>query len=256
MRIPRRRHPPGYADGVAEAARDGSGVGIGSGSSGVVDLTMPLNEDTPVYPGDPAVRIEVTATFEDAGYFNTRIALGSHNGTHIDAEGHMIPGGRMLDAYPLDRFRGRGVLLDVRDGAQAAPDLDDSDLDDAAVDADCIVLLWTGLSDAYQDAGYYLRVPELPRGLVERLVERGVKMVGVDAGSIDDEPFPVHKALLAHGILIAENLVRLGRLAAAAPDGDVRGARFTVWALPLNLAVEASPARVVAEFCAGWEIEG
>jgi kynurenine formamidase len=201
---------------------------------------MRLGPDAPVYPGDPAVRIEVTATFDDSGYFNTRLVLGSHNGTHIDAEGHMIPGGRMLDAYPVERFRGRGVLLDVRDGSE--------EVDLAAVDGGCIVLLWTGLSDGRSESDYYDKVPELADGLVEALIARDVKMVGVDAGSIDAEPFAVHKALLGHGILIAENLVGLDAVAARADGGDADSAPFTVWALPLNVATEASPSRVVAVF--------
>ena len=197
----------------------------------IVDLSMPLNDDTPVYPGDPSVRIEVTSTFEETGFFNTRLTLGAHNGTHIDAEGHMIPGGRMLDEYPLDCFHGRGVLLDVRHGS---PEFDPRD---AAVDAECIVLLWTGISDARHESDYYSRVPDLTMDLVEHLIAAGVKMVGVDAGSIDAEPFEVHKALLSGGVLIAENLVGLSALASGP---------FTVWALPLSVGVEASPARVVA----------
>lgn len=202
----------------------------------VVDLTMRLNDGTPVYPGDPAVSIDVTATFEVDGYFNTRLSLGSHVGTHIDAEGHMIPGGRMLDSYPLDRFRGRGVILDVRDGA--VPDLPGAD-----IDGDCIVLLRTGLSDSQHEPDYYSRVPNLPMSLVDELITRGVKMVGIDAGSIDGAPFAIHKALLSNGVLIAENLVGLSTLA---PRADSENVEFTVWALPLNLETEASPARVIA----------
>jgi kynurenine formamidase len=198
---------------------------------------MRLNGDTPVYPGDPAVGVEPAAGFADAGYFTTRLSLGSHNGTHLDAEGHMIPGGRMLDAYPLEQFRGRGVLLDVRGGMEGAPEVGGADLDE-----DCIVLLRTGLSDVRHHLGYYAMTPQLPDGLVDLLVARGVKMVGVDAGSIDAEPFPVHRTLLAAGILVAENLVGLSALAYRTDE------RFNVWALPLNLEVEASPARVLAEF--------
>jgi len=214
----------------------------------VVDLTMRLNDSTPVYPGDPAVDIDVTATFEDAGYFNTRLSLGCHIGTHIDAEGHMIPGGRMLDSYPLDRFHGRGVLLDVRSGA-ATPDVLGAGIDDG-----CIVLLWTGLSNAQHEPDYYSRVPELPMGLVDGLIACGVKMVGVDAGSIDGGPFAIHKALLSQGILIAENLVGFSAIASRAGSkveevGQVAEVgEFTVWALPLNLETEASPARIVAAF--------
>ena len=92
---------------------------------------------------------------------------------------------------------------------------------------------------------YYARVPDLPVGLVELLIARGVTMVGVDAGSIDAEPFAVHKALLSHGILIAENLVGLSAIGAIGAIAR-RETEFTVWALPLNVATEASPARVIA----------
>ena len=77
----------------------------------VVDLSMRLSDDTPVYPGDPSVRIEVTSTFEEAGFFNTRLTLGAHNGTHIDAEGHMIPGGRMLNEIGRASCRERVCML-------------------------------------------------------------------------------------------------------------------------------------------------
>ena len=228
---------PGSCPGRPEAAPRYPDLVTSDSGRALVDLTMRLNGRTPVYPGDPAVAVEQTAGFEDAGYYNTRLTLGSHNGTHIDAEGHMIPGGRMLDAYPLDRFRGRGVLLDIRGGMAGAPELGGTDLD-----GDCIVLLWTGLSEVSHHLGYYAMTPQLPDGLVELLIERGVKMVGVDAGSIDAGPFAVHKALLAAGILIVENLVGLAALAYRTDE------RFTVWALPLNVEAEASPARVLAEF--------
>ena len=198
----------------------------------IIDLSMPLDDETPVYPGDPSVRIEVTSTFAEAGFFNTRLTLGAHNGTHIDAEGHMIPGGRMLNEYPLSCFHGRGVLIDLRGGAAAT----DTNVQ-ADINADSIVLLRTGISDARHEPDYYSRVPDLTMNLVERLIAAGVRMVGVDAGSIDAEPFAVHKALLSGGVLIAENLIGLSALA---------GRPFTVWALPLNVEVEASPARVVA----------
>lgn len=204
----------------------------------VIDLSMRLDDDTPVYPGDPAIRIEVTSTFEEAGFFNTRLTLGAHSGTHIDAAGHMIPGGRMLNKYPLSRFQGNGVLLDVRDGAGS---LDPTRM--GVLDSESIVLLWTGLSEARHEPDYYARIPDLTMDLVERLIAADVKMVGVDAGSIDAEPFEIHQALLSNGILIAENLVGLAELASHP--------LFTVWALPLNVDVEASPARVVA--CVGSE---
>jgi kynurenine formamidase len=134
------------------------------------------------------------------------------------------------------------VLLDVRSGA-ATPDVLNAWIDDG-----CIVLLWTGLSDDQRETDYYSRVPELPMDLVDGLIASGVKMVGVDAGSIDGEPFAIHKALLSQGVLIAENLVGLSAIASRA---ESELTEFTVWALPLHLETEASPARVIAAFDSG-----
>ena len=64
-------------------------------------------------------------------------------------------------------------------------------------------------------------------------------MVGMDTSSPDDPPFTVHKLLLAHDILIIENLANLSAL--------VGVPRFDVIALPMKIDAEAAPARVIAQ---------
>jgi hypothetical protein len=71
------------------------------------------------------------------------------------------------------------------------------------------------------------------------LVDAKVKMVGVDTCSVDNQDgFPIHKILLAGKVLIIENLTNLNQLT---------GKDFKVYALPLNLQIDGSPARVIAE---------
>jgi len=194
------------------------------------DLTMPLSAETPVYPGDPAVEIGVSAQFATAGCLDHVLRIGTHAGTHIDAPAHMIEGAPGLDAYGLERFLGRGRLIDITNGS--------ADL--STVQADDIVLLKTGFSDSCWRADYYDLVPDIGSDTAQRLVELGVKAVGIDAGSVDSEPFPIHKTLLAGDVLIIENLIGLERL--------VGVESFQVIALPLRLALEASPARVIATY--------
>ena len=78
------------------------------------------------------------------------------------------------------------------------------------------------------------------------LVERGVKLVGVDFATPDlavdrrAEGFdwPVHHILLSHGVLIAEHLTNLHALA---------GRRIEAMFLALNIeGADGAPARVVA----------
>lgn len=192
----------------------------------LVDLTMPLSPATPVFPGDPVVEVRAAADLERDGFLTHELRLGTHSGTHLDAPAHLSSSGRNLADVPLERFCGRGVLIDARNGlrpsAVAQADLRPGD----------VVLLWTGLSDDWQQPGYPERVPDLDLAAVRLLRDAGPSLVGVDAA-----PFPVHRLLLSADVLVLENLVGLARLT---------GSRFTVSALPLPVALDGAPARVVA----------
>src|SRR6185369_3662253 len=82
----------------------------------LLDLTVPLTEKTPVYPGDPVPKIEPAGILERDGYQDHVLHFGTHLGTHMDAPSHMVPDGKNLDAFPIERFSGRGVCISVREG--------------------------------------------------------------------------------------------------------------------------------------------
>ncbi len=197
-----------------------------------IDLTMPLNPSTPVYPGDPNVEVTVAAELSTDGYLDHLLKLGTHNGTHIDAPAHMVADGKLLPSYSVDRFVGSGKLVDVREGFTTQA------LEAADIQKDDIVLFYTGKSEHFDAPDYYTDYPSVTNEAAEFVVAKGAKMVGVDTGSVDHEPFQIHKQLLSNDILIIENLVNLDQLV---------NKRFTVFALPLNLAVEGSPARVITQ---------
>ena len=54
----------------------------------VIDLSVPVDDSTVVYPGDPAPRFEVFSTIEAQGFNLLAIHLGSQSGTHVDAPFH------------------------------------------------------------------------------------------------------------------------------------------------------------------------
>jgi kynurenine formamidase len=197
----------------------------------LIDLTMDLNAQTPVYPGDEHVSLETRATVEKEGFQDSILRVDTHNGTHIDAPGHMIVGGAMLDAFGPERFVARGVLVDGRDGFTMTA------IEQAGVRPGDIVVLWTGFSDDYQATDYYDKIPVIEPGVADYFIERRPSLVAVDAGSIDATPFEVHQALLKQNILLAENLVGLSQLA---------NVEFEIIALPLKLDVDGSPARIIA----------
>lgn len=197
----------------------------------VVDLSVSINEQTPIYPGDPDTKIAAAGKLAKDGYNDHYVSMGTHVGTHIDAPLHMIEDGASLDTILVEKFVGRGRLVEVKDNSFDS-------VKQADIQADDIVLFHTGMSDNYHDQAYFEEYPAMSEQVAKYLVDSKVKMVGVDACSVDNQDgFPIHKILLAGQVLIIENLTNLGAL----PGQD-----FTVYALPIKLQIDGAPARVVA----------
>ncbi|MBL8122146.1 cyclase family protein [Candidatus Saccharibacteria bacterium] len=197
----------------------------------IIDLSVSITEKTPVYPGDPPVKIETAGVLERDGYCDHVVTIGTHVGTHIDAPMHMLAGGKALADYPLERFVGRGVCIDVRSGFDS--------LYTATIQKDDILLLYHGYGEKYHRREYFQEYSALPPKAADLLIEKHVSMVGSDTCSPDNgADFPIHRQLLAADVLIIENLTNLGRLV---------GKSFNVFALPLALIQDAAPARVIAQ---------
>lgn len=197
-----------------------------------IDLSVKLDENTPIYPGNPAIEILTASRLAEDGFNDKKITLGNHIGTHIDAPAHMIESGKTLDTYPLETYIGNGIAIDVRNG------FDIHDIENAAISAKDIVLLYTGMSAKSYEPSYFNDSPEIPLDFAQELVKRGIKTIGMDMCSPDGEPFAIHKLFLSNDILIIENLTNLNQLI---------GKRFKIIALPLNMSIDGAPARVIAE---------
>lgn len=199
----------------------------------LVDLSVTLNEKTPVYPGDPPVRIEPAGVFEKNTYNDHFVSFATHVGTHIDAPFHMLANGKALDEMPLEQFIGRGVYIKVE-----GKTFDLEVVEQADIRAGDIVLFHTGLSEIYHKEKYFHDYPEIPEDIANYLIDKNIKMVGMDMCSPDHPPFKTHRILLGRSVLIIENLTNLDQIA---------GKEFTVYALPIKLQLDGAPARVIAE---------
>lgn len=195
----------------------------------IIDLSVPLNNKTPVYPGDTRIKILSEDSIAADGYLGHSVTLGTHNGTHIDAPAHMIEGAVTLGLIPVETFVGMGRLVE---GFSIEA------LETAGVGAGDIVLFYTGASQRFDEESYFTDYPAMSLEVADWLVTKGVKLVGMDTCSADNvEGFPVHKKLLGANIPIIETMTNL----------EVLGGRhFELFALPLKLDLDGSPARVIA----------
>jgi kynurenine formamidase len=205
----------------------------------VVDLTQPVRDGMPVFPGDPGVTVAAAAAVPP--WRVSALTLGSHAGTHVDAPAHFLPGGSTLDAFPPQRFVVEALVVRVAAG-------DDAELGpgvlaglDAAGLAGRAVFFHTGW-DRHFGEPRALHHPYLGEALCEALVGAGVGMVGTDALNVDataEATTHAHAVLLGAGVLVVENLTNLGGLASAGPH------RVVVAPLALQ-GTDGAPARVFA----------
>lgn len=198
----------------------------------MVDLTMPIDERTPTFPGDPEQEIEDASTVDEDGYAVKRLNFSSHFSTHIDAPAHMVRGGKTLDEYPTENFVGEAVAVDVRGQEEISLDPDHVGFTEVEM-----VFFRTGHAQKAYGDGYYRGAPVITEETAEMLVEKGVDIVGIDSYSPDEEPYPVHEILLGNDILIAENLVNLE---------EVSGKSFRCYLLPLKIGdADGAPCRAI-----------
>lgn len=204
----------------------------------IYDVTVPITNAMPVWPGDPPVRLSAKSHLSEDKTHSVRltsIEMGSHTGTHIDAPFHMIEGGKRLEEFPLETLTGPARVFDVT-GVRSLGHASLERLDWNGVER---ALFKTENSKHWQDGRFYEDFVYLDPDGAEFLVEQGIRLVGIDYLSIDkfgSGSHPSHFVLLKRNIPILEGL----NLSAVLP-GD-----YTVVALPLNLQnADGAPARVI-----------
>ena len=80
----------------------------------IYDISVTVSADLPVWPGDPPVSIESVAKIEDGANANvSRIAMGVHTGTHVDAPFHFMNDGSTVEHLPLDLLTGPAYVLEL-----------------------------------------------------------------------------------------------------------------------------------------------
>ncbi len=188
----------------------------------------------PVYPGDSHVSLNQTKFLANDGYNNFMIQTGLHVGTHIDTPMHMTKDKKRIADYSLSSFYGNGVILNAYNEKFVSYKEEYEGL----IQKDDIVLVYTGHSNCYETDQYYTDYPSLTKELAQFLVDKKIKIVGMDTPSPDYYPFPIHQLFFKHQILMIENLCCLKDL--------LNIPSFQIYAFPLKIQADASLLRVVA----------
>lgn len=173
----------------------------------VYDITVPLGPDTPIWDDEAPPVLDTVLHLERGDHATvTRLAMGSHSGTHVDAPAHFAPGGATVDKLPAATLVGPALVVEhPGSGHITAADLVSLGVDGAHPR----VLFKTTNGRLWEDAGFRRDFVALGASAAHRLIELGVLLVGIDYLSIepyDAKECGVHRALLGAGIVVIEGL--------------------------------------------------
>jgi len=207
----------------------------------VYDLTYEVSAETPMYPGIGSPVFNEEFTIEKSGFFERKVTMFTHTGTHIDAPAHILKDGKTLDEYKIEHFFGRAFMADFSKRNISAIEKDNlqkfnNDLENAD-----FFIIKTGWEKYWGKDKFFSGYPVLSFEAAEWLKQFNLKGVGLDTVSVDGSDsvdFSVHKSLLENDTLIIENLANLEMI-----NKNI----FNISVFPLNIKdAGGSPIRAVA----------
>ncbi|MFI5418764.1 MAG: cyclase family protein [Candidatus Lutacidiplasmatales archaeon] len=201
------------------------------------DISAPLYAGMAVYPGDPGFAMESVASIVNGNPFQlSRITLSSHAGTHVDPPSHFFPGAPGADQLSLEQMNGPCVVLEL---PGSEPEIPPETLGDIPRAASRVLFKTANSARWSREDRFFPDYVALGERGARELLSRGVRLVGIDALSIDTgaaEGLPAHRLLLESGVVILEGL-RLHGI----PPGP-----YELRCLPLPLKDgDGAPARAV-----------
>lgn len=203
----------------------------------IYDISVPLRPGMPVWDNETPVEFDTLSTIPPDVAAVSRLAFGSHTGTHIDPPAHFIAGGARADRLPLDAMIGPCVVRYFDETYEVTAE----QLEAANIPAGTErLLLSTPGSKLWESDDFSFEYTGLSLTGARWCVEHGIRLIGIDYLSIEraDSPtaFQTHITLLGAGIVILEGLDLRG-----ISEGD-----YTLVCLPLKIEDgDGAPARAV-----------
>jgi kynurenine formamidase len=244
--------------GAAVAATFPARAAAGRPHRRLQDLTHVFAAGSPVFVADPPRR-EPLFNIRDHGFYSQKWTFGEHSGTHMDAPGHFVEGGRLSPEITLQELIIPLVVVDISTRAAHDPDTTVT-VDDVRhferrhgrIPEGALVCMDSGWAAKFGDPAAYkggaafpgYHFPGFSADAAMWLAERrDVTGIGVDTLSLDpgnSTTFPVHVNFLRSDRYGLENVNNLGRV-------PPRGAVAYVGLIPWEEG-SGGPSRVIASW--------
>jgi arylformamidase len=202
-----------------------------------IDISVPLTDGMVNWPGDPPVaisRMRNQASGDTATV--SRLDMGAHTGTHMDAPLHFISGAAGIDTMPITAGIGPCRVIELDD---------ETSISRASIEAhevlagERILLKTRNSNQSWWNDPFDENFVYISADAAGYLAHQNVMTIGVDylsVGGFHHDGVATHLALLEANIWIIEGL-DLTR---------VRAGRYMLYCLPLKMQDgDGAPARAV-----------
>jgi arylformamidase len=204
---------------------------------GWIDVSVRLRSGMVHWPDNLPVRIERMLDIERGDTANvSKISMGSHTGTHMDAPLHFVREGTGLDEMPLDAAIGRARVIEVHDPESIKP----YELRPHKIHGGERILFKTRNSArAWQEDAFIEDFVYVSKEAARYLATCEVRTVGIDylsVGGFLRDGVETHQGLLEAGIWIIEGL----------DLSQVEPGEYELLCLPLKIErSDGAPARAI-----------
>jgi arylformamidase len=204
----------------------------------IYDISLSVSESLVVWPGDPSISVTQVSHLDRGDHATvSRLEMGAHTGTHVDAPAHFVQGGAGVDMLDLGALVGLALVAEVRDADVLTADV----LAELAIPLGAErVLFRTRNSNLWAQGRreFDENFVAISEDGARWLVGRGIRLVGVDYLSV--APFgasrPTHEMLLQAGVVVLEGLNLSG----------IRPGMYQLVCLPLKIeGADGAPARAI-----------
>ena len=200
----------------------------------IIDISLTLHPNLVVWQGDPKIKFITNSTVERDGIMGSRLQLGVHNGTHIDAPAHFLKDGFGVDKIDPEKLIGECTVLEI-----GSEEINSQDLKGKNFKPRVLFKTKNSQSKLLDDPDFHTDYVYLTLDGADYLVEKGVILVGTDYLGIEKKSapgHPVHTKLLENEVVIVEGLNLV----------NVEPGNYDLVSLPLRLKdLDGSPARVL-----------
>ena len=204
----------------------------------IYDISLPISPQLVSWPGDPSPKFTNVLSIHNGNNCNvTKLEMGVHTGTHIDAPYHFIENGAKSDEIDLSILLGRCLVIEVLSDHI----INLSDIECYKLENFDRVLFKTSNSNMWKidTTVFHKNFISLSLDAANHLINGGIKLIGIDYLSIESfnsKTHKVHKKLLSSNVIILEGV----------DLSDVNAGVYELICLPIKLVgCDGSPVRAI-----------